>query len=80
MIALKYSVDRIEEGFAVCEDANGERVNIEISKLPEGIKEGVLISINGDEVILLEDETEERRRKLAQKQRELFERKRKRVD
>ncbi len=80
MIVLKYSVDRIEEGFAVCEDENGKTVNIEIGKLPEGVKEGDLISIDNGEAVILTEETEERRKKLAEKRRALFERKRRRVD
>lgn len=69
---LKYSVDRIEEGFAVCEDENGKTVNIETDKLPEGVKEGDIISIDNGETIILAEETEERRKKLAEKRRALF--------
>ena len=69
---LKYSVDRIEEGFAVCEDEKGETVNIETDKLPEGVKEGDIISIDNGETIILAEETEERRKKLAEKRRALF--------
>ncbi len=75
MIDLKYSVDRIEEGFAVCEDENGKTVNIETGKLPEGVKEGDLVSINDGEAVILKDETEERRKKLAEKRRALFKKK-----
>jgi hypothetical protein len=77
---LKYSVDRIEEGFAVCEDENGKTVNIEIGKLPEGVKEGDLISVDNGEAVILAEETEARRKKLEEKRRALFERKRRRVD
>ncbi|MBR0350137.1 MAG: DUF3006 domain-containing protein [Clostridia bacterium] len=77
---MKYSVDRIEEGFAVCEDENGKTVNIEIGKLPEGVKEGDLISADNGEAVILAEETEARRKKLAEKRRALFERKRRRVD
>ena len=77
---MKYSVDRIEEGFAVCEDENGKTVNIETDKLPEGVKEGDLISVDNGEAVILAEETEARRKKLAEKRRALFERKRRRVD
>ena len=69
---LKYSVDRIEEGFAVCEDENGNTVNIETDKLPEGVKEGDLISVDNGEAVILTEETEARRKKLAEKRRLLF--------
>ena len=62
MIILKYSVDRFEESFAVCEDENGKSVNIEKEKLPADAKEGDIISIDNGEVIFLAEETEERRK------------------
>ena len=37
-------VDRIEDEIAVCENrANGVMINIQLSKLPEGVREGSVI-------------------------------------
>ena len=37
-------VDRIEGDFAVCENrSNGVIINIQLSKLPSGVKEGTII-------------------------------------
>lgn len=69
---MKYSVDRIENGIVVCEDESGESVTFEISKLPEGIKEGDLFSITEDKIEILPDETAECRKKMAELQKSIF--------
>lgn len=76
MIFLKYSVDRIEEGFAVCEDENRKLVNIEKDKLPAGLREGDIFLFDNGEARILQEETEERRRMLAEKRKALLKRKR----
>lgn len=76
---MKYSVDRIENGIAVCEDENGESVNFEIVKLPEEIKEGDLFSVTDDKIEILPGETAERRKKMAELQKNIFTKK-KRAD
>lgn len=43
MINMKYIIDRIEKGIAVCEDENKNIINIPKYKLPSGIKEGDII-------------------------------------
>ncbi|MEG1254574.1 DUF3006 domain-containing protein [Clostridium sp.] len=49
-------IDRFEAEYAVCEDKEGEMINILISKLPMGIKEGCCIEkINGVYVINYEE-------------------------
>lgn len=80
MIVLKYTVDRIEEGFAVCEDENGRIVNVEISTLPADVREGDIISLENGKAVILEDETQERRRMIQQKRKDIFKRKMKRAD
>ncbi len=76
---MKYTVDRIEESFAVCEDENGKLTDIELAILPEGVREGDIIRITDGEAVILEEETEDRRKKLAEKRRAIFEKKKKRV-
>ena len=80
MIVLKYTVDRIEEGFAVCEDENGRMVNVEIATLPVDVREGDIISLENGKAVILEDETHERRRMIQQKRKDIFKRKMKRAD
>lgn len=69
---MKYSVDRIEEDFAVCEDENGVFENLELSVLPENIKEGDILLQAGNGFSVLADETEEHRQRLAKLQKSIF--------
>lgn len=76
---MKYSVDRIEDGIAVCEDENGKSVNFEVAGLPKGIKEGDLFSVTDDKFEILTEETSDRRKKMAELQKSIFTKK-KRAD
>lgn len=67
------SVDRIENGFAVCEKEDLSTVLIELSKLPNGTKEGsVLLFENGEYSIDLGEE-KRRKRHILELQNSLFE-------
>ncbi|MBP3939455.1 MAG: DUF3006 domain-containing protein [Clostridia bacterium] len=77
---MKYTVDRIEEDFAVCEDENGAMVNIEKTQLPADIREGDIVSVENGEAVILRDETQERRKIISQKRKDIFARKMKRTD
>ncbi len=71
----KYTVEQIESNIAKCENEQGGFENIEISLLPEGVKCGDILSFDGEEYKFLEDETEERKKKLLSIQARLFEKK-----
>lgn len=69
---MKYIVDRIESDIAVCEDENLSIVNIPLSVLPKGAKEGsVILFKDGVYSLTLKDE-EERRNKLFNLMEDLF--------
>ena len=42
----KYVIDRIEEGFAVCEREDGEMINIPLSEIGLKVKEGQTLLTN----------------------------------
>lgn len=68
----KYSVDRIEGGFAVVE-CNGEFVEIALSQLPQEVKEGcILIKDENGAYFIDKDETENTKRALFELQNSLF--------
>lgn len=69
---MKYTIDRIEEGIAVCEDSNGNHINIQTALLPEGVKEGDIISAGDNGFVICREETEERRKQMAVRQRNIF--------
>ena len=59
---MYYIVDRIEEGFAVCENSETcDIINIPLSELPEGIEEGNCIKLVND-IYIRDLEQEEKRR------------------
>ena len=58
---MKWIIDRIEEDLAVCETEEQMFVNIPLSLLPKGAKEGrVLRFIEGDYVLDTEEESNRR--------------------
>jgi len=69
---MRYIIDRIEEGLAVCEHGDGSFAHIPVEALPEGAREGsVLVFAEGIWALDLRTE-QERRKRLFAKQEGLF--------
>lgn len=65
---MKFSVDRIEDNIVVLEDIeNNEIREVDISLLPEGIKEGSILVLNNDIYELDLNEEELRRKRIQEK-------------
>lgn len=63
---MYYSVDRIINDAAVCEGEDMSMVNIPLSKLPSGVKEGsIVVEANGEYILDLEKEKEIRQKNIA---------------
>ena len=43
-----WSIDRIEEGWAVCEGPDDEMIRLEVSRLPAGVREGDCLFLDDD--------------------------------
>ena len=69
---MKLTVDRIEEGFAVLEKYDLTHENIPLSLLPYGIKEGSVLSFDGETYALDPDAEAEARARIIRKQRSVF--------
>lgn len=70
---MKYTIDRISEIVVICEDENGDMVKVKASALPEGVREGdILTEADGTWTLELE-ETERRRQRIREKLRGLTE-------
>lgn len=69
---MKLTVDRIVEGVAVLEKEDMTRTEIEASLLPEGVREGSVLSFDGVNYTLDLSEEEARRKRILEKQRMLF--------
>ncbi|MCM8900732.1 DUF3006 domain-containing protein [Caldicoprobacter algeriensis] len=72
----KVIVDRFEGDFAVCEDENRKMINIERSRLPEGVEEGtvLVLKVSGEdiEIEIDHDETRARKTKIKEMMDSLF--------
>lgn len=72
---MKYSVERIEENVALCEDDLGKTVKLRLDELPENIHEGDIIVRTENGYTIDSDETSVRRKKMAEMQKKLFNKK-----
>lgn len=72
---MKYSVERIEENIAICEDDLGETIKLSLDELPENIREGDIIVRTENGYTIDSDETSVRRKKMAEMQKKLFNKK-----
>ncbi len=66
-------IDRFEGEYAVCESSEQEYCLLERSQLPSDAVEGSVVIVTEEGVFLDPEETEARRRRIAEKQRRLFE-------
>lgn len=69
---MRYIIDRIESGIAVCEDDNRNMSEIPLVKLPKGVKEGSVINYENGEYTVDKDTEAERRKKVQSLENELF--------
>lgn len=78
-MTLKLSVDRIENGIAICYDGDCKKYELPSHGLFEGKIIYAEFDVNGKFISaeILEDETEKRRSKLASRTRNLFNRNKK---
>ena len=64
---MKYTVDRIEGKYAVCEDENRKMKEIELELLPEGVKEGDVLEFENGAWYADSLETETRAERIKSK-------------
>ena len=70
---MKYIIDRLEEGLAICETELRKRISVPVSHLPKGIKEGDVLREEEGRFSLESEETDKRRREMKKKLMVLFE-------
>ena len=68
----KYIVDRIENGFAVCEDEDGQMVDISLENLPSDLKQGDVLILEQEKYEVLKEETEKIKKEMFDLQNSLF--------
>ena len=70
---MKYIIDRLEEGLAICETELRKRISVPVSHLPKGIKKGDVLREEEGRFSLDSEETDKRRREMKKKLMDLFE-------
>lgn len=70
---MKYTIDRIEGEYAVCETEEKNHISISLEKLPASVKEGDVIISKGECYEIDHQETQARRVRIREKMRNLFE-------
>ncbi len=69
---IRYTVDRIEEGMAVLEKEDLTHIEIPVSELSLEVKEGNVLHFENGKFTLDEATEAERRRRILEKQRNIF--------
>ena len=69
-----YTVDRFEQNYVVCENRDtGEMINIDISKLPENIREGDILIYKDNNYSIDENERKNIEERINEKVKNIFE-------
>ena len=68
---MRFYVDRIEDGFAVLEDAAQERLRVPLSDLPAGTREGASLFLRDGVYVADTSDEHDRRHRMYLKLREL---------
>lgn len=69
---MRYVVDRIEEGIAVLENESSEHINVCLSDLPSGVRDGSILMLKDGHYELDMSAEEKRRAEMFQKQQHLL--------
>ena len=69
---MRYIIDRIEGNIAICENENGNFLEIDILSLPSNIKEGDCIKFENSKYTVDEKYAEERRKNIRKKMNNLW--------
>lgn len=70
---MRLIIDRFEGVYAVCEDDNGNMVNVLKANLPEGAKEGSVLQVADGMITVDHDETNNRKERIKEKMNSLWE-------
>lgn len=70
---MKYIIDRLEEGLAICETELRKRISVPVSHLPKEVKEGDVLREEEGRFFLDSEETDNRRCEMKKKLMDLFE-------
>jgi hypothetical protein len=72
-IQMRVIIDRFEGNFAVCEKEDRAMINIEKSKLPSEVKEGDVLVVDGDKIVIDVKGAADRKQKIKKLMDDLWE-------
>jgi hypothetical protein len=61
---MKVTIDRFDGDYAVCEKPDRTTINIEKSRLPASAKEGDILIIEGDKIVIDSGATAKRKKRI----------------
>lgn len=70
---MEVIVDRFEGNFAVCEKLNREMINIPKEKLPPNVREGDVLIISGENIIIDSEKRKTREKRIQNLMNDLWE-------
>ena len=68
---MRYIIDRFEGKYAICADDCNNRIEVEISRLPQGVREGTRVEIDDNSVAIISDD-DQRVKRIADKMRDVW--------
>jgi hypothetical protein len=69
---VKVVIDRFEGDYAVCEKENREMTDIKRECIPKEAKEGDVLDIEGDKIVINVNETEKRKKEIEELTKDLW--------
>jgi len=69
---MRVVIDRFEGDYAVCEKEDREMIDIKRECLPKEAKEGDVLDIEGDKIIIDQKETEKRKKEIEELTKDLW--------
>lgn len=65
-------IDRFEDIYAVCECEDESMINIEKEKIPKEAKEGDVLLVNNDNIVIDYAETEKRKKEIEELMKDMW--------
>ena len=69
---MKVIIDRFEGDFAVCEKEDRQMLDIKRNKIPSSAKEGDVLDISNDRIIIDSEATEKRKKEIEELTKDLW--------
>lgn len=69
---MHLTIDRFENEYAVCETDDDTMIQLPLTQLPEGCREGTVLCYTENQLIIDSEEEEKRRERIRAKRKQIF--------